>query len=110
MRARNNPEGPIPLVAIVEVNPHGKHRLEHGDGWLSVQHAGFDRPRTEAFCLDFLSNSDRGVLMKGHFPVGTGDFVEEHSAYWKAILTEYGFDEISDPRGFCESPDFRRSL
>jgi hypothetical protein len=41
VRSGDDAQRSVLLMTIVKAEPHGKHRLEHGDGRLRVQYASF---------------------------------------------------------------------
>ena len=80
MRARQDTQGTVAFVGIVEMKTNREHLLQQIDGRLNVGNTVLAAPRAEAGRLNASAKSQRQILMPGHQPVGFRRLVEVDGA------------------------------
>lgn len=109
VRAWNDTQRPILLTAVVDVEPHRNHVLQHFGRWLDVEQVGLiDKVRTLG--LDAVVHGNGHVLVPWNFPVRVRNLVEEDAPNRKGSLSENRLDQRSDCLRVRQFPHLRRHV
>jgi len=64
--ARNDPQGPIGFVAIIEMQTNGQHLLQEFYRWLDMRDSIFRAPGSKTGYVDASEKSEGQILMPAH--------------------------------------------
>ena|ERR1700732_309401 len=88
MRSWNDSQATVLLIARIDVQPDGKHPVEHRAGWLNVADALFFGPGTPSIHFDSSVQCNSLVLMPWYRPVTPGRLVEEECTHEPRFAAE----------------------
>lgn len=98
--ARYDLQWAITRTALIQVQPQGKHLLEHLNGRLNMRDPVLNGPCGEASDLDFLLNGDREILMPGNLPIRFRRLVKENAPHDQRVHAEHSLDQGANCRPF----------
>jgi len=98
MRTRQDTQGSVGCIGVVEVQSDGEHLLEESGGWLNVGNAILRAPRTEASHLGPGTECQRQILVPRNQPIRIRGLVEVDGADGEGFSRQMSANEVEKPR------------